>query len=488
MDLIHTKLDRNAPARQAKSRYAASITGADGSIYGIPYRATRVARFDASLKVLESIGPILEYKYNVGVMALNGIIYCLPCARDITNLVATSECHILKIDTLKGKVSTVRDRMNLANGNKHKSGSLGLDGCIYFMPWNYHYILKLDPKTDTFERVGDLVYFRNCCFGGTVTGLDGCIYGIPDNGKRIVKYDPDKNIMSFFGGEAEVDLRCGGGAVGRNGNIYAANVKGQVLKIDIEQGGYCFIGSPLRPDMGDGIIDRNPFRDSQIVRGLGDAIMGGDGCIYWPTKENNVRVLKFDPVLEDRCMIGEDLGQTSVSFARGALAPNGSIYCLPYDGFHVLSIDPLKEFTWMLYDNKEEHPGKFGFLFERKSIAKTIFHPTRGLRITPKKQTIILQGSTMFESAVTKFGRARTFEVMAKCGMSPTDICTITNLYPFLMAASNPGHSVSVIYEFLRRDPSVLLCTCSELLSRSLLEMKNEGCEPSCAKCSCALM
>ena len=37
---------------------------------------------------------------------------------------------------------------------------------------------------------------------GTIVGIDGCVYGIPFGSSRIVKYDPINGITSLVGEEA----------------------------------------------------------------------------------------------------------------------------------------------------------------------------------------------------------------------------------------------------------------------------------------------
>ena len=64
-----------------------------------------------------------------------------------------------------------------------------------------------------------------------------------------------------------------------DGDIYAANSSGQVLKIDTTINNFSWIGDPLY---------------SGILQGWGDPIVGADKCIYWPPIYAN-RVLKFDP-------------------------------------------------------------------------------------------------------------------------------------------------------------------------------------------------
>jgi hypothetical protein len=85
---------------------------------------------------------------------------------------------------------------------------------------------------------------------------------------RIIKFDPaDPDTTSSVGEEAEEILYCGNGVLGGDGDIYAANGAGQVLKIETAHNNcYTWIGDPIY--------------SGRI--GWGDSIVGVDKCIYWP--------------------------------------------------------------------------------------------------------------------------------------------------------------------------------------------------------------
>jgi hypothetical protein len=71
------------------------------SIKVIPAHARRVVKFNPLDKSLTEIGPDLgegEFKWECGVLASNGSIYCAPFC---------SNSHILKIDTNDGTVETL---------------------------------------------------------------------------------------------------------------------------------------------------------------------------------------------------------------------------------------------------------------------------------------------------------------------------------------------------------------------------------------------
>ena len=79
----------------------------------------------------------------------------------------------------------------------------------------------------------------------------------------------------------EKDFGCNGnGALGRDGCIYTVSYDGPVLKIDMANNSYCSVIYKIE--------------SNYVGKGWGDAILGIDGCIYWPPM-NACSILKFDP-------------------------------------------------------------------------------------------------------------------------------------------------------------------------------------------------
>ena len=213
--------------------------------------------------------------------------------------------------------------------------------------------MKLDPNNgDAMSSVGDDLGRREYKYNGTVIGIDGCLYGIPYSSNRIVKYDPINHITSFFEEEGE-DFRCSGnGALGRDGCIYAlAAGGGRVLKIDTANNSHSFVANIIKSDHTSG-------------RGWFDAILGIDGCIYWAPLSTS-RTLKYDPHSNQCSLLVGDATQRKVTrkWHGGALATDGVIYCIPSSANQVLAIDPLEEFSAAMKNKMEQYPEELGFLF-----------------------------------------------------------------------------------------------------------------------------
>ena len=86
----------------------------------------------------------------------------------------------------------------------------------------------------------------------------------------------------------------------------------------------------------------------------------------------------------------------------------------------------------------EEHPEEFG----------RIFQPSDDI-----------PDDTHFDRAVTKFGQTKILELLDECMAPVHQSCIVSNLYPFMIAASCKGGHVSVVYHLVRKMPSFVHCT-----------------------------
>jgi hypothetical protein len=135
---------------QGDHKWSSFVDGKDEFFYGIPAHARRVVKFNPLDKSLTEIGPDLgegEFKWECGVLASNGSIYCAPFC---------SNSHILKIDTNDGTVETLDDvELPETGRNLWESGALAQDNNIYYMPLSARRIMRLNPDNDTLFSVGD---------------------------------------------------------------------------------------------------------------------------------------------------------------------------------------------------------------------------------------------------------------------------------------------------------------------------------------------
>ena len=261
-----------------EAEWGGSLAAPNGSVYGIPAFARRVAKFNPIDKSITEIGPDFGdgWKWGRGAITDSGIIYCPP-----RPCISGHDRGILKIDTNTDAVIELDRNFIPESDCTLNSCAAALDGCIYFMPHDASRIMKLDPNNnDAMTSVGEDLGNGSHKYSGTVVGIDGCVYGIPYLSKHILKYDPINDTTSFR--EADGYFYCSGGATERDGCIYALTKDGRVLKIDPNNNSHYFVGNST--------IQLDPSN----YLSWGDAILGIDGCIYWPPKDVT-RTLKYDP-------------------------------------------------------------------------------------------------------------------------------------------------------------------------------------------------
>ena len=139
---------------------------------------------------------------------------------------------------------------------------------------------------------------------------------------------------------------------------------------------------------------------------------------------------------------GGDFGNTALKWNSVYLAADGVIYCLPLHAKQVLSIDPMKEFSMNVKTNMNGHLESLKFLFQISDSDKA-------------------STQTFFDCAVTKFGIDKVFEVLEEYMPRADRVCSQSNLYPFMIAASYENSALTVIYYLLRRHPSLLDHSCT---------------------------
>ena len=436
-------------------KWGGTLAAPNGSLYGIPNSARRVLKFNSIDKSVSEIGPDFGdggWKWSRGAITESGIIYCVPLQIDR---------GILKIDTNTDTVIELDFNLLPEQGDyRWRSCALALDGCIYCMPYNGCRIMKLDPNNnDAMSSVGDAF---EAGLVGTVVGVDGCVYGIPYDSNRIIKYNPVNDTTSSFatscfeeetdedwgfeytscfGEETDEDwgFQCNGnGALGRDGCIYAFTYGDRILIIDTANNTHWFVRSSIHFDL-----------EERCRKGWCDAILGIDGCIYWPPFHDRY-TLKYDPHTNKTSLVGCDFGSEEWKWSTGALAPDGVIYCIPDRSNQVLAIDPWGEFLEGTKADMKAHPERFGYLFYES------FH---AIEVNDDSDDDSVQ--THFDHAVLKFGQKKVFEVLDQA-MKPVNVyCQETNLFPFMIVAYY-GSTLSAINHFLCRDLSwVDNCTSS---------------------------
>jgi hypothetical protein len=196
----------------------------------------RLKRFQLQTMRLPSLTTLIgdeiqgDDKWSTFVDGKNGFLYGIPF----------NARRVVKFNPL--------DKSFTETGNDlWASGALAQDNNIYYMPRGARRIMRLDPNNDTLSSVGDDLGGGWGKYSGTVVGNDDCgVYGIPHGAKHIIKFDPtNPDTTSTVGEVAEKRFYCGNGVLAGDGYIYAASNSGQVLQIDTTINNYTWIGDPI---------------------------------------------------------------------------------------------------------------------------------------------------------------------------------------------------------------------------------------------------
>jgi len=285
-----------------KPKWRTTVRGADDCLYGIPYHANRVVRFDPTKNSMVPIGMDLGkglFKYCHGILAVNGYIYCAPDHAD----------SVLKIDTNPDPdccspnyplVSKIGKPFTCRNNGNWISGTIAMNGKLYFMPFRASHILEVDPYDDSVMMVGpDLGNSLTRKYYKTIGALNGYVYGSHNDGS-LAKFHPDQ----------PEDL--------------------SIVKRGIKKSSFLE-------------IDGRTYDLSKSVK-------GEDGCFYYDPKseDNCVRVWRHNTHTKtwSRVATLDRATGTGRKWGSGAVASNGIIYYLPCSADKILKIDTTRASTW----------------------------------------------------------------------------------------------------------------------------------------------
>ena len=224
-----------------------------GAIYAFPRSENCLLKYTPSSQEynLVSIGTNYSHEHHYGgVCTSDGMIYLPPRNTD----------YILKFDINSGMVKKIHLCSKWLHGSFRYCGSVRHpNGYIYFLPERNDKVLKLDPKTDSFNFIGDIVspmtfdaktgpngniygfsayekgilqidvwknnvsiIHQDIYFGayGTKMGLDGWMYSVPGDGTKIWRFNPEKDICEeFYDIKDTAKAKYAGGATLSNGTI-----------------------------------------------------------------------------------------------------------------------------------------------------------------------------------------------------------------------------------------------------------------------------
>jgi len=379
-------------------KWQGGVLGPNGKIYFIPGSSPSVAILDTKTNTLDTstITGITGagLKWFGGILANNDKIYCIPDDR-----LNTDNVLIIDPKTNTADITTITGIKSLPRGpSGWKSGCLHPNGKIYCAPYDSTTVLVIDPATNTVDNT-DIIGLNAPDFNignrhfwhGGVLAPNGKIYFIPTSADRVLIADPNSPVTSLTSGitlpsctytNSTRTLVCPGAtfstsvAVGDNiiittnttkytgyvqsrtdtnlVFIYAllsgpftvqGSISGTTLTVTVVNSGYVAPGSPIT---GTGITG-----GTTIVNQL-TGISGSTGT-YTVSISQNVSTTSISSTGQPDTVITGQITNlqktrkadiTSIiagglyAYSGGCLAPNGKIYCMPYNAQNVLIIDP----------------------------------------------------------------------------------------------------------------------------------------------------
>lgn len=200
------------------------------------------------------------------------------------------------------------------------------DGYIYCIPANgVDKVLKLDPQTDTYTKVGSTLPSRR--YWGTRLGSDNCIYCPPErDGQRWFKLDLKTLTYSYVGSTAsnDEDTVCMGAVNAPNKCMFGMSFDQNTLGYWIDTSNNSSYGS-YNTDI---VTDNFKYRSGAL---------GIDGYVYCAPYE----VSYFETINPNtKVSTAHSMSYTQYNYCGGVLGADGAVYFIPFQGTKVARIAP----------------------------------------------------------------------------------------------------------------------------------------------------
>ena len=204
------------------AKWYGGVTAPNGFIYCAPVGASRILKIDPSTSTLSEFGNVVgASKYRGAVIGQDGKIYFVP----------DSAIQVMVVDPTDDSISFFGNLTGFSS-RKWEGGILAPNGKIYCMPGlatlgGINQILVIEPSTQTTY----LIPFTNTGFGGCL-GPDGNIYGPTGNGSGYYKIDPNTDIATVFPDPNMFFESHLGAVLGLDGAIYLMSFQsGRIIRI-----------------------------------------------------------------------------------------------------------------------------------------------------------------------------------------------------------------------------------------------------------------
>lgn len=207
LDPLTKEVTMMGPKMEGRNKFYGGITGNNGCIYGIPYRAEGVLCINPKTQQVTVIGPKLPWgfveNWHGGAKSpINGCIYGFP---------ANAET-VLCITPETGQVQELRHSEGKALPGKYKwlGGAVSRDGNVYCVPSDATEVLKIEAATNRVTTFGCVPGDCNKWQGGVLGPPgDDKIYCIPSDADTILVIDPKNNDAITFLGDGIIPKGVG---------------------------------------------------------------------------------------------------------------------------------------------------------------------------------------------------------------------------------------------------------------------------------------
>ncbi len=269
----------------------------------------------------------------------NAAIYCIP----------SNAQHVLKV-YLDDSDKVEEIGPSLSEGqNKWYGGILGADGCIYGMPYTAMGVLRINPKNDKVEVLGNYPSGGYKWHGGLLAKSTGVIYAFPAHSNEVLCVDTNNHSHNDDGLEDQswrvstipihrhvndrddhkLQYKWLGGSYGADGCIYGMPSDATtILRID-----------PIKNEATTfGIVSE------KINKWQGGVLSTVDNCVYAVPADMDC-VLRFDTDPDSETylqidLVGGGFQDIDDKWQGGFLASDDRIYAIPENINNVMVITP----------------------------------------------------------------------------------------------------------------------------------------------------
>jgi hypothetical protein len=245
---------------KGRNKWYGALIGTDGRIYAVPQNASSVLRIDPAVNggecTLFGSFPEGGWKWHGGCVGADGSIYGMPAHANTVLKIIPGDTP--RLSEIGGPLRTGTHRSD--GKYKYLGGVLGKDGCIYCIPSDADYVLRINCATDDVREVGASLegekIVQNKWQNGFL-GQDGVIWGIPLKSETVLTIIPsnepgcDPTVMTV-GGPFRGLNKWEGGVMSADGKMMCMPLNHKsVLEIDPFQGhAPRVVGSPGGGDGG----------------------------------------------------------------------------------------------------------------------------------------------------------------------------------------------------------------------------------------------